>query len=440
MRLKNLFNRKEMNSGPSKLHFMHIPKTGGSSLSSFLERQFPLKDLCPAHYLHSKPLLGWVQPEHVFENLTPGLIKQYQFFRGHLGWLPRTYFSDAQIETITFMRHPIEHLLSVYNHISGSENDFKLSFNKWKNFQEFIFDPAMENYLSNMQTQHFCADHYVKNDTLLTQSLADIVGTWAFDINLSKEKQLALALSRLEQCRFIGIKEDYDASFQALCRQYNWLMPDKVPTLNIRKNHLKRSDLSKEVLDRIEQLTQLDTSLYNKAVGIAKARNKKPFFGFKKSPAAKLENKIHFSFADKIIGEGWHHREVSGNDAFCWSISTSPSLIFYVKPNSSYDISIHILHSMLGSLNDITLVVNNHPVNLSYMDGNILVGCIPANLISTDGKLALKFNTPIVKADGDTRELGFACKLIEIQPRVKIIAKPEPLTLRFRKAVQYFKK
>lgn len=416
MQLKTLFNHEKKSQRSSKLHFMHIPKTGGSSLSSFLERQFPSSALCPSHYLHSKPLLDWVQPEHIFENLSSTTIRQYDFFRGHLGWLPRTHFSDSEIETITFMRHPIEHLISVYNHINGSADDFKLSSNRWATFQEFVFDPLIENYLSNMQSQHFCADHYAKSHN---EAFSDIVGTWAFDINLPKNKQLTLALNRLEQCNFIGIQESYDASFEALCRQYNWLMPAKVPTLNIRKKHLTRENLSPIILNRIKQLTELDTELYKKAVEIAKAKNKKPFFSFKKPVYPPLTDSVRFTFADKIIGEGWHHREIAGNDTFCWSISKSPNLIFFLKPNGSYDIAIHILHSALNSLAEINLLANNQSVNLTYQDGNILTGSIPANAIQNNGKLNLHFKTPTVKIPGETRELGFTCRLIEITPRIR---------------------
>jgi len=35
-----------------RIHFMHIHKTGGTSLFNFLERQFDAYEICPFVYLH----------------------------------------------------------------------------------------------------------------------------------------------------------------------------------------------------------------------------------------------------------------------------------------------------------------------------------------------------------------------------------------------------
>jgi hypothetical protein len=84
-----------------KIVFLHIPKTAGQSVHTFLTRYFPKEEICPAR--ENFQLLPISLPRR----------RMYRLFSGHLDW--------AQLDGIgyprfifTVLREPTERLLSFY--------------------------------------------------------------------------------------------------------------------------------------------------------------------------------------------------------------------------------------------------------------------------------------------------------------------------------------
>lgn len=411
---------------------MHIPKTGGSSLCSFLEFQFPLDRICPAHYLDNGAPLGWVNDSHIFKKIPRNALSQFDFFRGHLGWVPRTIFADDEIETITFLRDPVERILSTYGHICRDPLGFPQLSKRWKTIQDFVFDTEIEKYLANQQAKHFCADQRSDQITHNKENsyLSELIGIWAFDVQLSDEKLLLLASNRLNKCAFVGIMEKYDWSVHQLCRQYRWHLPTKLPKINTTDNRIQTTKVSAKVIDKILELNQIDTILYKEACQRSDEKSH-IYFNQPAYPEKKLLQNIEFSFSDKVIGSGWHPREKNSIHTYCWSSSVKSTLSFQIAANTANNLSIKIciINSLLENIShELSLTVNGSIIPLtfkqldSYTNG-FFNGIIPNHLFSHHGKLELVFTTPTIKKpcdlwenNLDNRNLGFACQSISINP------------------------
>ena len=91
--------------GEKTLFFLHIPRTGGTSLMHYLDRKFDKPEICPAHEMFE------------FERLRQqNRLLGYSFYRGHFGInLPRSV--DPAGCVITVLRRPIPRLLSTWRHL-----------------------------------------------------------------------------------------------------------------------------------------------------------------------------------------------------------------------------------------------------------------------------------------------------------------------------------
>ena len=99
-------------SGEKRLFFLHIPRTGGTSLMQYLDRKFDEDEICPAHEMFE------------FERLErQSRLLGYSFYRGHFGInLPRSIEPSGCV--ITFLRRPIPRLLSTWRHLRSQPAPF----------------------------------------------------------------------------------------------------------------------------------------------------------------------------------------------------------------------------------------------------------------------------------------------------------------------------
>jgi hypothetical protein len=95
------------------LFFMHIPRTGGTSLMQYLDQKFAPAAICPAHELFE------------FEQLKQQhQLVGYSFYRGHFGIdLPRLV--DPSPSVITFLRRPIARVFSTWRHLRSHAVPFQ---------------------------------------------------------------------------------------------------------------------------------------------------------------------------------------------------------------------------------------------------------------------------------------------------------------------------
>lgn len=417
-----------------RLHFMHIFKTGGTSFWHFAASQFEVNDVCPAVYLSQAP--QGTSPIYVLNNISLDKILQYRFFMGHLGWIPRTFFPENEMETITFLRDPLERVLSEYAQICRWRDKIVPRL-RHINIDEYIKDAF---YISNRQTLYFCLDKGFKDyyDEPLFDSLNfDLLGLCTRLLHLQNEQPdiLQLATQRLNKCAFVGITERLDESLERLCDQYSWLLPRNIPKENASSSRIQHQDLSAKTRDRIMELNQLDTKLYQEALKIYEDRfrlrvsfDREPFKQtiYESLP---VKNEIHFTFEDRIIGDGWGAREYISTQFHCWSTALTSTLIFSIHPEDNLSVNFHVLHSLVSSFEQkLVLLANDYQISISYTEhaegGFLFTGLIPVKVFQPESTLLkLTFSLPslicpkdVNSESDDTRQLGFICKSIEIKP------------------------
>ncbi|MGL4316692.1 MAG: sulfotransferase family 2 domain-containing protein, partial [Pseudomonas sp.] len=88
-----------------KLVFLHLPKTGGTTLHHHLAQLFDRQDICPERFngLHKLPL---------------GQLARYRFISGHYDLASCLAIPGAK-KIITFLREPRARLVSLYNFLKA---------------------------------------------------------------------------------------------------------------------------------------------------------------------------------------------------------------------------------------------------------------------------------------------------------------------------------
>ncbi|WP_460096901.1 sulfotransferase family 2 domain-containing protein [Pseudomonas sp. S3_C01] len=236
------------------LYYLHIPKTAGTSLTSFLDAQFDCSRICPAQLL----------PE-LFK-LDGDSISKYDFFRGHL-WFGLNSYVGRDLNYITMLRDPVQRTISWYSHVKRDVNAYRhdrVVKENWSLF-DFVADKETQWDMVNAQTIFLAAD-------LDFEKLSkDPVGYGQAVIKSyaarNKDRELLdLAKSRLERFMFFGITERMNHSLHLLSHVLDVYPQFSREKLNVSENRPMDDEISSDTIHAIREITSLDQELYDWAV------------------------------------------------------------------------------------------------------------------------------------------------------------------------------
>jgi hypothetical protein len=251
-------------TGPRQavVHFFHVLKTGGTSLTHVLEARFPQSEVCPARLLSQ------------LVQLSPDILGHYKLFTGHFGHNLKR-FVRRPIKHITLVRDPVAHVISIYHHFRRDPSHplYEKIHRQEMSLADFVRDDDAIPFVHNPQSFHFGFWHQVWNpETMLRAMQAGPAA--ALEVRKTQHAQFRTALSwrlleevfaDLNSFAFVGITEQMEASGQLLAYTFGWRDFGPIPFLNASKDATGRHGISPPTLSVIRDLTRWDAELYNYA-------------------------------------------------------------------------------------------------------------------------------------------------------------------------------
>ncbi len=248
----------------TRLVFVHLPKTGGTSLHAALARHFPAEAI-----FRADGVATWggalTQPD------------RFRFFSGHLrfshiGLVPRPAY------VVTVLRDPVERLLSLYTFWKRHQDPTKAQLRIAMDADLLGFlrstDPHVRAGIDNAMARQLFGNALIAPDGGWTSVLP------AKDAPspLSDTDITAGALANLDHCDAVGFMTDLPALYCRVCADLGWVAGDAPGRLNARDTpHPDLRDASPpeavtpQVQAELERLTRLDRVVYEAALVRASA-------------------------------------------------------------------------------------------------------------------------------------------------------------------------
>ena len=182
----------------TNLIFLHIPKNGGTTLHSIIERKYPASAIFDIKVVNNTAL-----NTDDFIALSTKDRTKIKVLKGHMIFGLHNYLDDSS-KYITFLRQPEERLLSFYNYVK-------------KRPHHRLYDSIFGNNLSFY-------------DFVTTIDAGDIHNAqirWISGLEHGTEAEmLEKALRNIDtHFSFVGLLEQYNASLVMLSKLYGWGVP-----------------------------------------------------------------------------------------------------------------------------------------------------------------------------------------------------------------------
>jgi len=217
--------------------FVHIPKTAGTSLRVVIERNFDKKDIFTVDGRDPQKSVK------LFNNLKSTDKASFSLVQGHVEFGAIKDLPHKQIKYITFVRDPVERVLSYYSYIlsdayrrpqaamaeSISLKDYLLSKSDWQ----------INNHQTRMIAGNVPPVYGACNEEVLERAKNNIINHF----------------------HFVGIAERFDESILSMSKSLGWKIPF-YKKLNITSKRITQDTLDEEEKYLIRNDNRFDLELY----------------------------------------------------------------------------------------------------------------------------------------------------------------------------------
>jgi hypothetical protein len=254
------------------LIFLHIPKTGGTTMGSIIRKNYKEKEI---FFSHKKNL------DKTWGQLTINDAEKVKIIRGHNSFGIHEFFPNKNFQYFTILRDPVERAISLYRMISRTpEHRFHADLKKYgRTLREFVESDKFQNTNNTMVRMISGNQHDQITDEDLQRALYNIDKHFVL-IGLQHQfDEFLLELKDALKWRFIfyrsqlvahvnkqEIRVEQDEETIAIIRKQNQMDQLLYEVISKRKNEQYKSfgeDFAKRVA-RFKRNNQRLTKLINK--------------------------------------------------------------------------------------------------------------------------------------------------------------------------------
>jgi hypothetical protein len=252
------YGHPSLTMGRETLAFIHLQKTGGTSLRTMLERQFPVDRRCP------------IRGDKLY-HLSVAELGQYDFYSGHFDRCSLRFIPRDNIKTVALFREPRARLISFYRFLRSHP----------------IRDEFMNDRLMRLANQLSAEEFFERPETrvhvgIYNHYLIALGGSYAwfeytrtaltkqdFSDALEEAKRQICALTAL------GITERFSQSVEVIWHALNFGAPPSIAALDVTDklsevdDRFQRVDpvtMTPRLAKALSELTEYDDELYRFAV------------------------------------------------------------------------------------------------------------------------------------------------------------------------------
>lgn len=244
-----------------KLVFLHLPKTGGTSLHHHLTRAFPPEQVCPERHVR---LWRWA----------PEDLARYSLFSGHF-----TFDGVARIPgrkfIVTVLRAPKDRILSTYyfwkRHTDEEIERHDLKGPRLARQGDLLAflrheDPSVRDAIDNQIARYLAGHVSVWRDGVYRHlvdgaAVADLTGL----------EVVQRALTNLLSVDLIGFVETIDEVYARIAREFHLPPVERLERMNTRQEErpgleqTREEEITPEITRELNRLTQFDAMVVNLA-------------------------------------------------------------------------------------------------------------------------------------------------------------------------------
>jgi hypothetical protein len=234
--------------------FIHMQKTGGTTLRTLLEGQFPADRVCPVR----------VDKLHL---LSVAELGQFDFFAGHFDRSSICFIPRKEIKTVALFREPRARLISFYRFLRSHPTR-----------DEFASDPGIR-LANELTAEEFFERPEIRSLPAVYNHYLIALGasfSW-FKRNrgsLSKEdisSAFDKAKRQIGAITAIGITEHFDQSVELICKALHIDKPPSIAPLHVTSNFVELDArfrvvepvvMTPRLASALDELTVYDDELY----------------------------------------------------------------------------------------------------------------------------------------------------------------------------------
>ena len=219
------------------LIFFHLPKTGGTTMHAILRRQYRSETI-----FRTNPEEHW-ESLRIFRELSEKEKSKYRLITGHMRFGIHEDIKNLSFY-ITFLRDPIQRIVSYYYYILSYRNHYLHQEIKSKNMSLIdVLESGIAREFENSQTRR-------------------IAGYARTPYGCPPDDMFELAIDHIEKYfPVIGLTERFDESLILMSNFCRWKLP-YYTKLNTGKIKPTRQNISDETFDTIKKFNELDIQLY----------------------------------------------------------------------------------------------------------------------------------------------------------------------------------